>query len=504
MAKFSFVHKDFHSPLVRNEIWTRLANVWPRLFEIPPARLGIISRKNAIDYIIDLESWRRSGEVLKTRIQDNPLELRALLDRSEEWGREMNQFTENIYLADLSSWSSEALVTAYQSFVELQVREYAIGVLLPLLDIGGQPYIETFVRDVMSDRVSSSEMADVYRILTSPTKDSFSLEQEKALLNLANDLFQDEAIRQILSSNTPQEAWFVSQGHPSSARITRHAELYGWVYYVYEGPAFQEVQFVEFLQEILNKGISPSVRLEELMAERQCLCEEQKNWIDRLSKNDNERQLLTLASEFVWSKPRRKDYQSKSYFHMEKFYREWARRMGVSLRHARSATIEQIFSGLRGEKIGLDVLESQYQLHSVTNEDGVPRIRVRAEVEVFIKDMVMQSEEEVDTRMSELQGSTAYPGKARGKVRIVNAPEDMAEFVSGEILVSIATTPSIVPAMKKAAAILTDEGGLTCHAAIVSRELKVPCIVGLRNVTTALKNGEEVKVDAGSGSVFRV
>jgi pyruvate,water dikinase len=77
----------------------------------------------------------------------------------------------------------------------------------------------------------------------------------------------------------------------------------------------------------------------------------------------------------------------------------------------------------------------------------------------------------------------------------------MKGFKPGEILVAIATTPSIVPAMKKAGAILTDEGGLTCHAAIVSRELKVPCVVGLKIVTDTLTNGDEVEVDAVRGIV---
>ena len=74
----------------------------------------------------------------------------------------------------------------------------------------------------------------------------------------------------------------------------------------------------------------------------------------------------------------------------------------------------------------------------------------------------------------------------------------------GDVLVSVATTPSIVTAMKKAAAIVTDQGGLTCHAAIVSRELGVPCVVGTKIATASLKDGDLVEVDAMKGIVRKL
>lgn len=74
----------------------------------------------------------------------------------------------------------------------------------------------------------------------------------------------------------------------------------------------------------------------------------------------------------------------------------------------------------------------------------------------------------------------------------------------GDVLISTATTPSIVSAMKKAAAIVTDEGGLTCHAAIVSRELKIPCIIGTKIATKVFKDGDRVEVDATKGIVRKL
>ena len=74
----------------------------------------------------------------------------------------------------------------------------------------------------------------------------------------------------------------------------------------------------------------------------------------------------------------------------------------------------------------------------------------------------------------------------------------------GEILVAIMTTPDFTPALKKAAAIVTDEGGVTCHAAIISRELGIPCVVGTRIATRTFKNGDILEVDANHGIVRKI
>ena len=100
-----------------------------------------------------------------------------------------------------------------------------------------------------------------------------------------------------------------------------------------------------------------------------------------------------------------------------------------------------------------------------------------------------------------LRGLGAAPGTASGRVRIVAALADASTLADGDILVTHMTAPDWVPLMRKAAAIVTDSGGMTCHAAIVSRELGIPCVVGTGDATTRLRDGEEVTVDAGRGIV---
>jgi len=101
-----------------------------------------------------------------------------------------------------------------------------------------------------------------------------------------------------------------------------------------------------------------------------------------------------------------------------------------------------------------------------------------------------------------VKGLPASPGIAAGKVHVIPSVEHVRDFQAGEVLVTEMTAPDWVPAMKKAKAIVADSGGMTCHAAIVSRELGIPCIVGSKNGTQLLKSGMDVTVDAKRGVVY--
>jgi pyruvate, water dikinase len=101
-----------------------------------------------------------------------------------------------------------------------------------------------------------------------------------------------------------------------------------------------------------------------------------------------------------------------------------------------------------------------------------------------------------------IRGETASRGAYIGKVRLIKDASELNKIEQGDILVTKMTTPDMVPAMQKAGAIVTDEGGMTCHAAIVSREMGTPCIVGTEHATEILKDGQEITVNATHGIVY--
>ncbi|WBW49673.1 phosphoenolpyruvate synthase [Peptoniphilus equinus] len=120
----------------------------------------------------------------------------------------------------------------------------------------------------------------------------------------------------------------------------------------------------------------------------------------------------------------------------------------------------------------------------------------------FLQSRPITTLEKKDVLKPLCKGLPASPGIGRGTVKLIKDVSEINLIQEGDILVTEMTNPDMVPAMRKAAGVVTDEGGRTCHAAIVSRELQIPCIVGGKNATKVLKDGMEVTVDATRGVVY--
>ena len=112
------------------------------------------------------------------------------------------------------------------------------------------------------------------------------------------------------------------------------------------------------------------------------------------------------------------------------------------------------------------------------------------------------AEEEVDLEVL-IRGLGASPGLASGTVKVILSLDELDKVQDGDVMVTTMTTPDMVPAMKRATGIVTDEGGVTCHAAIISRELGIPCVVGTGDATTTLKENDEVTADGKKGLVYK-
>ncbi|MBI4268321.1 helix-turn-helix domain-containing protein [Candidatus Uhrbacteria bacterium] len=181
---------------------------------------------------------------------------------------------------------------------------------------------------------------------------------------------------------------------------------------------------------------------------------------------------------------------------------EVERRTGISGKHLKFLLPSEFEQCLRGA-ITQEMLRSRYEkgiLLTIKNKDeyrmfmGEEAASLRDEYESILK-------KDSGSHDGVLYGTVASQGYARGVARIVLGREDFDAFQEGEILVTGMTRPEFLPVIKIAAGIVTNEGGLTSHAAIVSRELGKPCVIGTKRATTAIKNGDVVEVRAHHGTV---
>lgn len=162
-------------------------------------------------------------------------------------------------------------------------------------------------------------------------------------------------------------------------------------------------------------------------------------------------------------------------------------------------TVGEVQALARGERVA--PASSRRRVLVVDWEGGV-RIRTGAQAEPLIRQLTPE------VVGSELTGMVASPGRVHGRVRVIPVTADVArhlqKMTKGEVLVAATTGPEMMVAIQKASAIVTDEGGLMSHAAVVSRELKIPCVVGTKYATRLFHDGDSIDVDAHHGVVRKL
>jgi len=177
---------------------------------------------------------------------------------------------------------------------------------------------------------------------------------------------------------------------------------------------------------------------------------------------------------------------------LEKIYPDLKERIAV-------IRTEEIISGKIPDS---KELEKRFQKYFFTNNQlyvGVTKTDIEKELNIEFEKI------RVEKTLKEIKGQSVIKRESvRGTVKRVMSSAQIGKVKEGDIIVSPMTLPDFLPAMTKAAAIVTDEGGMLCHAAIVARELKKPCIIGTKIATEVLKDGDLVEVDAEKGIVKKL
>lgn len=142
--------------------------------------------------------------------------------------------------------------------------------------------------------------------------------------------------------------------------------------------------------------------------------------------------------------------------------------------------------------------------HYIATSDGYCNSETLASFAKRHPDYIFKEQKIKSTSLQTIKGQVAHKGKARGIVRIIRNVKEMSRVKIGDILVMPMTTAQFSLAIHRAAGIVTEEGGMLCHAAVISRELKKPCVIGTKIATRVFKDGDMVEVDATKGVVRKI
>ena len=286
--------------------------------------------------------------------------------------------------------------------------------------------------------------------------------------------------------------------------LRAHAEKYHWLHNNYFSTEVLGYRF--FLGELAileGKYPDPVKQLDAMKKEPQRIMDEKGRVMGELGFDGKERSVVELLDMFAWYQDYRKEYVMRLLHYLDAVLGEIGARKGIPLKEMKYCLSSEIPAILSGGFERKPLRERMARCLFYWNPDegkaefGAGRFSIDKEGEIFHS---LRHEGGI----VEVSGMVASRGVVRGRARITMSAKDAASIEKGEVLITSMTTPDFVTAIKRAAAIVTNEGGVLCHAAVISREFGIPCIVGSRIATRVFRTGDLIEVDGNLGIVRKI
>lgn len=449
------------------------------------------------------DDFNKGINFLLKKVVNNSAWAEKLNKEIIKYGKKYFSYTKSIENKNFSKLSGKELAKTFGKLIEFQRLSHNSGQITSWLIDADRQLFSNHLDSLLKIKVGRLKIniPEIFSILTTPEKPSFVESESVGSLNIALSIKKNKTACKIFLKNNVSEIKNKLNKINSNLKkkILTHYKKYLWLHYNYEGPVLEFDYFLE-----IWKGLLKDENLEKYLKESECKFKDLKKkrilLFRKLKFNANEKKLFNIAKDIVWLKGWRKDCMYYGSYVLDKIAKEIGKRLGLSLNQVRLFCDWEIRDALLKNKFNPNELNERYKL-SIVYGDSVsrPKIYSGEKAKKFLR--AWPFEKQKIKKMDELHGAVAYPGKAKGVVKIVETIDDIKKMKKGNILLSETTYPALVPAMKLAGAIVTNVGGLTCHAAIVSRELKIPCVVGTKIATKVLHDGDLVEVDAEKGAV---
>ena len=391
----------------------------------------------------------------------------------ENFSQRTIKAAEIIRATNLSEFSNNDLVKLY-NYLEKEAAFISVQALIDLdvIDVFFEEFLQNKIKENIN--LSKKNFVNIYRELSAPVYQTFiSKEEEKIAQAALKKEKKEKSAKKIYN-----DFWWVGLGWENI--IPRDIKYYE--------KEIEKYSRKKNLKEII---FETTKRLEDVNRKR-------KSIIKKYKLSDEIEEWLRVLDKFTYFHDLRKEMQVRIIYSFNLLLIEAAKRFGIKEKNREWYLHNEIVKILKGEKIDIkEIKKRRKAVLVIVDELGVKIFSGKEAIQKRKKELKQDIK-----NVSELKGMGVTKGKVIARVKVCNGIEEARKKVKkGDILVTGMTLPDYVPVMKIASAIITDEGGITCHAAIVSREMKKVCIVGTKIATQVLKDGDLVEVDAELGIV---
>jgi phosphohistidine swiveling domain-containing protein len=430
--------------------------------------------KGKMTFVCDFEELYGNGEEIFIKYILNEERFASVYQRWETSLKRLDIILATIIKENLSNLSKKELSSLFLKFSLIYSEDFWYYGLMPeIANWGGE---QLLTREVRKKIKKESDYVYALERLSAPENFSFFQNEELNLLKIK--LEKDKIEKQ--------------------KRIIEHQKEYFWILNNYHHSKVLSVSYFE--KELAKFSISEAKKkIEEINKLKSDAIKKKQQTVKKFKLPRNIIQISRQLAFCIWWQDLRKAYILQANHIIDSFIKEFSKRYNINIDDLYFYTAKELKILVQKKAQNKDEIERRkkhFLVYYTSSKDTTlfSGKKAREEFQPYLKKNI---EEDIKV----FGGLVVNRGIIRGEVRILSSSEESKKMKKGDILVATMTTPDFIVALKKAGAIITDEGGMTCHAAIVARELNIPAIVGTKIATQVLKNGDIVEVDANRGIV---
>jgi phosphohistidine swiveling domain-containing protein len=423
-----------------------------------------------------------------------PNVLRAIRRESDALGR---VFGPTVSAERLARMSDARLLALYQRHAARQRGLYRVARLPEALDRGVSYFSEYLKSYLRRQGLSPAACEETFHAFSQPIEPSVLARELMDFDAIVESVRDDSAVREMVE-RCPSKVPLVLSAQ-THHRLDAHRQR--WQYLSYHGYGKRELKTPrQYIERLVQQLAAPPSHTEGLLKRCADTLAARQRLLEKLPIDVRHRPLFESYAEIGAVKLYRRNVQLRNFYGLDLLLAEIARRLGLVEWTVRSMLPEEVESSLQTGRVAVPGVEERTQDCLYAIIDGEEFVIGGAAARDFADRFQAKTRSHVAG--GELTGVVASQGKSKGPCKIVIRADDVrGEFPEGTILVSESTDPDLLGLLRRAGAVLTEQGGVTSHAAVICRELGVPTIIGIDGLLEHVRDGDLLEVDAYRGVV---
>ncbi|MFA5050583.1 MAG: PEP-utilizing enzyme [Patescibacteria group bacterium] len=401
--------------------------------------------------------------------------LKKLFAEYKKYGRKLYKFSKKVSSYKIEKYSNRKLIKLFTAWTDYYAR--FIGYVYT-----GNFSIDALTKNLLSV-VNKKQEDEEFGILMQSSRKNYIEKKQDDLQKIVNFIRRakyqklfNRKLNEIIDNSPKRLKKIINKFHQKYVRM-------GCVFFTTDKyPTI--IDTIEEIKIALKKKNYPKMKI-DLASDKKALYK--KYAIDKITKK-----LFKDLANLSFYRTEMLSFIENSEYLMRFFFSEVGKRLSVDYTDLTNLTSDELIASLKIGKLLISTPELKKR-----NNNYFIRLH-KGKIKIFIpKNKIVK-----DSLIRIIKGVSASAGYVKGRVRIIRNAAEISKMKKGEILVTFMTTPDFMGAISKTKAIITNDGGLTCHAAIIAREMGKPCIIGTKIATKVLKDGDLIEVDATHGKVI--